>query len=274
VSGPELPIIYENPRFDRATPTLQPVINRAIRFGAVFTLEWGVLTLMEDASRELKYGTAAIAVLILAVHESWPWLSMRGKYWYPSLMVLLMTGYAAVFGYAELTAAVTAALPRAGAAAIEQNLLPDKQNLLPDKQGSLPDRRRHPLDSDSARWGMVSRLHYAFETKSATRCNLSIVRYQLPYAENLADDLKAILKVVDWPVTEKFSQTQQPRGLSIKISEQPNRNAERCMAVLRSALSKSTTWKGREWVVNYYYDSNRSCPECVELDIGNDPDEP
>jgi hypothetical protein len=31
-NGPELPVIYENPRFDAATPTLQPVINRAIRW--------------------------------------------------------------------------------------------------------------------------------------------------------------------------------------------------------------------------------------------------
>lgn len=29
----ELPVIYENPRFDAATPTLKPVIDRAIRFG-------------------------------------------------------------------------------------------------------------------------------------------------------------------------------------------------------------------------------------------------
>jgi hypothetical protein len=261
MSGPELPIIYENPRFDTATPTLQPVINRAVRFGAVVMLEWGALTLMEDASRDLKYGTVVIAVFILAVHESWPWLRMRNKYWYPSLMGALIAGYAVIFGYAALTAelhtsAVTAA----------PSLLPDKN--LP------PDKRRNPLDSDAAKWGMVSRLHNAFDTKNVAKCNLSIVRYQSPYAENLADDLKAILKVVDWPVAEKLSQTPQQRGLSIKISEQPNRSAERCMSILRNAISSSTTWKGREWVVSYYYDSERSCPECVELDIGNDPDQP
>jgi len=93
MSGPELPIIYENPRFDKATPTLQPVINRAIRFGGVLMLEWGTLTLIEDSPRYLKYATVVIAVLILAVHESWPWLRMRGKYWYPSLMGTLVIGY-------------------------------------------------------------------------------------------------------------------------------------------------------------------------------------
>jgi hypothetical protein len=267
VSGPELPIIYENPRFDRATPTLLPVINRAIRFGAVLTLAWGTLTLMEDASRYLRYGTAVIAVLILAVHESWPWLSIRGRFWYPSMMGFLIAGYAVIFGYAELTAAPHEASTIATVPTAAQDPLPDQQNLPPEK-------RRHPLDSDSARWAMVSRLRNALETKNATRCNLSIVRYQLPYAEKLANDLKAILKVVDWPVTEKFSQSQQPRGLSIKLSEQPNRSAERCMVVLRNAISGSTSWKGREWLVKFYYDSNQSCPECVELDIGNDPDEP
>jgi hypothetical protein len=47
-SGPELPVIYENPRFDKATPTLWPVVNRAVRFGAVMMMEWGTLTLIED----------------------------------------------------------------------------------------------------------------------------------------------------------------------------------------------------------------------------------
>ncbi len=79
MSAPELPVIYENPRFDAATPTLQPVINRAIRYGAVLMIEWGTLTLIEDAPRYLKIATLVIAVLVLAVHESWPWLRARRR---------------------------------------------------------------------------------------------------------------------------------------------------------------------------------------------------
>jgi hypothetical protein len=100
---PELPVIYENPRFDAATPTLQPVINRAIRFGAVLMIEWGTLTLIEDAPRYVKIATIVIAVLVLAVHESWPWLRMRNKRLYPALMGALITVYVAIFGYALFT---------------------------------------------------------------------------------------------------------------------------------------------------------------------------
>jgi hypothetical protein len=65
-------------------------------------LEWGTLTLMEGVPRYLKYATVVIAVLLLAVHESWPWLRMRSKYWYPSLMGTLIAGYAGIFIYAEV----------------------------------------------------------------------------------------------------------------------------------------------------------------------------
>jgi hypothetical protein len=103
-SGPEIPVIYENPRFDTATPTLKPVFDRAIRFGAVLMLEWGTLTLIEGSPRYLKYATVVIAVLLLAVHESWPWLRMRNQYWYPALMGGLIASYVGIFIYAETTA--------------------------------------------------------------------------------------------------------------------------------------------------------------------------
>jgi hypothetical protein len=66
-------------------------------------LEWGTLTLIEDSPRYLKYATVVIAVLLLSVHESWPWLRMRGKYWYPSLIVGLLAIYFGIFIYAEMT---------------------------------------------------------------------------------------------------------------------------------------------------------------------------
>jgi len=100
---PELPVIYENPRFDAATPTLKPVVDRAIRFSAILMLEWGTLTIIEDSPRYLKFATVIIAVLILAVHESWPWLRMRNRRSYPILMSALVLGYAGIFAYAVLT---------------------------------------------------------------------------------------------------------------------------------------------------------------------------
>jgi hypothetical protein len=101
--SPELPVIYENPRFDTATPTLWPVFNRAFRFGMVLMIEWGTLTLIEEAPRYLKVATLALAVLGLAVHESWPWLRMRDWRWYPSLMGVLALAFVGVLAYALAT---------------------------------------------------------------------------------------------------------------------------------------------------------------------------
>jgi hypothetical protein len=122
-NGPELPVIYENPRFDKATPTLKPVADRAIRFTGVILMEWGTLTLIEESPRYLKVATIVVAGLILAVHESWPWLRMRDWRWYPSLMATFVVGYFVIFAYAlytepshkssadEIVAAVIKALP-------------------------------------------------------------------------------------------------------------------------------------------------------------------
>jgi hypothetical protein len=122
-SGPELPVIYENPRFDKATPTLKPVVDRAVRFTGVILMEWGTLTLIEESPRYLKVATIVVAGLVLAVHESWPWLRMRDWRWYPSLMTTFVVGYFAIFAYAlytepahksssdEIVAAVIKALP-------------------------------------------------------------------------------------------------------------------------------------------------------------------
>jgi hypothetical protein len=103
MSGPDLPVIYENPRFDKATPTLWPVFDRATRFTLVILMEWGTLTLIEDAPRYVKFATVIVAALGLAVHESWPWLRMRDWRWYPSLMLTLVVGYLALFSYALYT---------------------------------------------------------------------------------------------------------------------------------------------------------------------------
>jgi hypothetical protein len=100
VAAPELPVIYENPRFDAATPTLKPVIDRAIRAGLILMLEWGTLTLIESAPPYLKWATVVIAILGLAVHESWPWLSMRDRRWYPTLIVGLILAFLAICGFA------------------------------------------------------------------------------------------------------------------------------------------------------------------------------
>ena len=96
----QLPVVYENPRFDAATPTLKPVSDRAMRAGLAVMLEWGTLTLIVDSSVFLKWATVIVTVLGLSVHESWPWLRMRDRRLYPALMSALVAIYVGLAGYA------------------------------------------------------------------------------------------------------------------------------------------------------------------------------
>jgi hypothetical protein len=261
--GPELPVIYENPRFDAATPTLQPVFNRAIRFGAVMMLEWGRLTVIEDSPRYLKVGTIVVACLVLAVHESWPWLRMRNWRWYPALMAILLVSYAGIFAYAVVDG--------------EHKAKPAAQIILP-QQLSPPsvtpvDKRKNPLDSEEAKWSAVSRLHDGFERSHAQKCKVSIVRYQLPYAEDFSDSIKEIFKVLDWPISESFATGQLPRGLSVKFA-QGLPISQLCQNIMVNSFN-AISWKTGVWAGNAVFPGSPSevCRDCIEIDIGNDPEQ-
>ena len=258
---PEMPVIYENPRFDAATPTLKPVIDRVIRFGAVMMIEWGTLALIEDAPRYLKYATVAIAVLILAVHESWPWLRMRNSRLYPAFMIGLVLAYIGIFTYASISETNSPVIP------------PATSQHNPTVPAKPVDRRKNPLNDNAAKWGVVSRLHNSLTHSNVTRCPISIMRYQLPYAETFADDLKAILTVLDWPFQEHFASVQEPRGLTVKSSDR-NKVSRRCGDEIHSALRNSATWRGGTWNVGKaYFPRDKDCVDCIEIDIGNDPDQ-
>jgi hypothetical protein len=252
-----MPVIYENPRFDTATPTLKPVFDRAMRAGLVLMLEWGSLTVIESAPPYLKWATVVIAILGLAVHESWPWLRMRHRLWYPGLMAGLVLIYAGLFGYAVFseppshTTPVVPAFPAASAV-------------------SLPS-----LHEDAAKWRMVKSLHALSTTEHGPikgTCEVVVVRYQLPYAENIFLDLKDIFDVIDWKYHEAFASSTLPRGLSIK-SVQGDVSSD-CMSLFREQLSNNTS---RVTASNSFVEKPKEDEHmklcsgpCFEIDIGNE----
>lgn len=183
---PTLPVIYENPTFDASTPTLKPVIDRAIRFGAVMMLEWGTLTLIEETPRYLKISTVVIAALILAVHESWPWLRMRNKYIYPVFMLILIVTYIIIFCYALLTQSSSTTKP----------ITPSSITI-----PSLPAPFISPIHEKSAKWDIVQGIRNAIMRNGLNpECHITIVRESAAYAEDYATDFKEILDVLNWKV--------------------------------------------------------------------------
>jgi hypothetical protein len=139
------------------------------------------------------------------------------------------------------------------------------------------DRRKNPLDDAAAKWGLAAGFHIINDQQHTPKFKILIVRYQVPYAEHLANDLKAVMKVMDWDYEESFATTQVEPGLSI-VLHQPQGRLE---ALLTTAFNNATTWHDRQWnvpMVNTPMTSEqaermKNCGACVELNIGNDPDQ-
>jgi hypothetical protein len=272
--APELPVIYENPRFDAATPTFWPVINRAIIFGAVLGVEWGSLTLIDEAPRYLKFATFGIAVLILAVHESWPWLRMRDKRLYPASMAALIVAYVAIFAYASIA---EPAKPHAVPSALEPASLPNA-NALPFVS---------PIHEKSQKWDFASGIRSSIiRSGLSADCHVTIVRLQVPFAEDSAADFKEILNVIGWKFDEKFAASTIDRDITVRAiydaqpgaasKPGPSRAcAEALSARLRNVAKRrsgSTINAPERWL------SEAEAPEylkgclwgCVEVDFGNE----
>jgi len=214
--GPDLSVIYENPRFDANTPTLWPVIDRAFRFGAVLGLEWGSLTLVEEAPRYLKVATIVIAVLILAVLESWPWLRMRDKRLFPVLMATLIVGYAGVFGYAFITKPTK---PHA-VASVATSHVPSAPARTPISEAKAAPFIS-PIHEKSQKWDFVMgiRAWMRKNGSSADYCQVNIVYNSLVrFAEVSATDFKEILTVVGW----RYDESPLTDGVRAELNVEPD----------------------------------------------------
>jgi hypothetical protein len=142
------------------------------------------------------------------------------------------------------------------------------------------DPRKNPLDDAAAKWGLAAGLHTINDQQHTLRFKILIVRYQVPYAEHLANDLKEVLKVMDWDYEESFATTQIEPGLSIVLL-QGHMPQGRLESLLTTAFNNAATWHDRQWnvpMVNTPMTSEqtermKNCGECVQLNIGNDPDQ-
>jgi predicted outer membrane lipoprotein len=280
-----MPVLYTpKTRYTSDTNVLVPVIVNFLRAGAIMMLDWVTLRFIDHAPVLVWIVTFIISIAVLAVLQSKDWLDFKGRWYFTWSIGSLLAAWFITIGYAywayhdssekgalfptadEIGEAIARHLPRpAGVPAGTPSVTPSVQI----------DRRKNPLNDDVAKWQAVSRLHDMAAVQKLPKCSISIVRYQLTYAEDFSDDLKAILKIADWPYKESFAASQVPRGMTIKSSDRQN-ESQRCGSALQGALRNSTLWKGGTWNLNmsYFPHDNTDCDDCVEINIGNDPDGP
>jgi hypothetical protein len=245
-------------------------------------LDWVTLRFIEHAPDAVWIITGVISVAILAVLQSREWLDFRGRWYFSSFIGFLLVSWIGVIGYAylnyhsaekphvlsadEIAAAIVRFLPKSPT--------PANATTIASPAAVEP---RNPLATDNAKWQAVSRIYHMLDAQNIGRCKVVIVRYQLPYAENFADDLKAILIVAKWDFEERFASTQVPKGLSIRTVDKAPVTA--CAQAFARAITSGATIRGGTWGMNVnWIDPTkgspylRDCPDCVEVDIGNEPE--
>jgi len=134
----------------------------------------------------------------------------------------------------------------------------------------LTSQPPNPIHDEATKWRLTRNLHY-FSSKLPVKCEVVIVRYQMPYSETYADDLKEVLSAIDWKFHEVFAKEELPRGLSLRSFETGKSRA--CLDALRQRLNDinpapNPSWSWIERPTVYMTDCS---DHCVEVDIGNAP---
>lgn len=94
----------------------------------------------------------------------------------------------------------------------------------------------------------------------------------MPYSETFSDDIKELLSAIEWKFHEMFATEELPRGLSLRSFESGLSRA--CLDVLKERLnndlqqSLNPPWAWVETATKYMAECSS---QCVEIDIGNDP---
>jgi hypothetical protein len=285
-----LPILYTpKSRYTSDTNVWVPIIVTGIRIGAITMLEWLSLRFVEGAPIGVCVATGVFAVAVLAVLQTKDWLDFKGRWYFTISLTGLLAAWIAVSAYGFLAYPpqdkIIPTFPTADeiGAAIVRNLPkpPVSQPAGSATPAAQVDKRKNPLNDATAKWLLTANLHdLASPHFNLPKCKILIVRYQLPYAEDFSDDLKTVLKVMDWPFEESFASAQLPRGLSVAGLDQGE--SFRCAhAISEQALRNAASWRGGTWSIPETFipmnspeaDTLKKCGDCILVNIGNDPDQ-
>lgn len=283
-----MPVLYTpKSAYTSHTSVWVPVLVAAARAGAIFMLEWLSLRFIENAPLAVCIATGVFAIAVLAILQTKDWLDFKGRWYFRGSLLAAVVIWAALVGYGYWayppTDHVMPRFPTADeiGAAIARNLRPATNQPAPAAAAVTADKRKNPLDDDAAKWRLVKGLHDVLKTGLPKR-KILIVRYQVAWSEHLADDLKVVLTAMDWEFSESFALSQLSPGLAVWGVNTGDSKTEtwRTAASLAQSLRNSGMWHERMWAVP----ANNLSPNtsdglalltcgCVQVSIGNDPDQ-
>jgi hypothetical protein len=168
----------------------------------------------------------------------------------------------------EIATAVVKALPKAP-------IPPTAPTTVPTKEPEPPN----PLRPETAKWRVTNALVQTSKTQNLS-CSVMLVRYQLSYAEEFANDLKQILDAARWQYRPAFALGDLPKGLSAIARYDPGMKRQ-CGETFQSAIrNSSSNWPGGNFLSwegpnpEQTYDPSvdtliAQCPNCFQVGIGN-----
>ncbi len=139
-----------------------------------------------------------------------------------------------------------------------------------------PSFSDNPLHDDAAKWRIARYLRPVVPRIAGNNrgiCEAVIVRYQTPWAENLASDIKEVFDTIGWKYHEVFAESAIPKNLSMQsVYEDIPRG---CMGLFNEQLSHITP-RGINAKTGWINEPNsnvyiKKCEgPCFEIDIGHE----
>jgi hypothetical protein len=129
----------------------------------------------------------------------------------------------------------------------------------------------NPLHDAAPKWRLAQSLN-DLSSKMPAKCDVVIVRYQMPYSETYSDDIKEVLTTIDWKFREAFATEELPRGLSLKGFE--TGLSRTCLDALKQRFDNDlepSPYVPAIWIKTATKYMSECSGQCVEIDIGNAP---
>jgi hypothetical protein len=139
-----------------------------------------------------------------------------------------------------------------------------------------------PIHEKSQKWDFAIGIRTAIlRSGLSDSCHVTIVRLQVPFAEQAAADFKDILNAIGWKFDEQFATSTVDRDITIRALNSPGPSKD-CAEALSNRLRNIGQRRGQNgindpqrWLIEpeapIYL---KQCPTgCVEVDFGNESDQ-
>jgi hypothetical protein len=156
------------------------------------------------------------------------------------------------------------------------------QQLNVPRQSPVPPPRPpfvSPLHEPHQKWDFAAGIRSSIQQSGLTpQCQITIVRLQVPFAEDYANDFKEILTVIGWKFDEQFATRSVDKDVSVRAIDKPGPSKDCANAIsnrlrnIAKRRSGSTINAPERWLTEAEAPEYlKQCSSaCIEVQFGNE----